>query len=271
MTQPAVTQQIHALEAELKVQLFRRTTRTVELTKEGLVFLGDASAMLAIYRRVKERAECADADSRESFLIGCHSTNDLWPLALPLARMRSQRQNLYPVFRVIPFEHLYRRLLEEAVDVVVAFREDASKEGIHYQELTRVSLTRVAPAPPECPDGLRLCDLTREPLVVLDPQKCPAAYRVPLHRVLESCSPAQVYFCDTVEAALTLARAGFGAALLPDLFQSRPSALCFTPVVDAAPLSYGLHYKTLTGHPLRRDFVRLARQTLGDPAPADSE
>ncbi len=42
VTQPAVTHQIHSLEEELNTQLFRRTTRTVELTPEGLVFLNDA-------------------------------------------------------------------------------------------------------------------------------------------------------------------------------------------------------------------------------------
>lgn len=51
VTQPAVTQQIHSLEAELNMQLFRRTTRTVELTQEGLVFLGDAKEMFDIYAR----------------------------------------------------------------------------------------------------------------------------------------------------------------------------------------------------------------------------
>ena len=39
VTQPAVTQQIHSLESELNTQLFRRTTRTVELTQAGLIFL----------------------------------------------------------------------------------------------------------------------------------------------------------------------------------------------------------------------------------------
>lgn len=54
VTQPAVTQQIHSLETELNLQLFRRTTRTVELTQDGLIFLGDAKAMVEIFERAKK-------------------------------------------------------------------------------------------------------------------------------------------------------------------------------------------------------------------------
>ncbi len=39
ITQPAVTHQIRSLENELNVRLFKRTTRNVELTHEGQLFI----------------------------------------------------------------------------------------------------------------------------------------------------------------------------------------------------------------------------------------
>lgn len=39
VTQPAVTQQIRTLEEELNIKLFKRTTRMVQLTPEGQIFL----------------------------------------------------------------------------------------------------------------------------------------------------------------------------------------------------------------------------------------
>ncbi|MCA5964907.1 LysR family transcriptional regulator [Blautia sp. RD014234] len=55
ITQPAVTHQIDSLETELDVKLFKRTTRTVELTSPGWVFLGYARDILAKTAQAKNR------------------------------------------------------------------------------------------------------------------------------------------------------------------------------------------------------------------------
>jgi len=47
LTQSAISQQISRLEQELGVEVFRRTTRSVELTDEGRVILGYAERVLA--------------------------------------------------------------------------------------------------------------------------------------------------------------------------------------------------------------------------------
>ena len=264
VTQPAVTQQIHSLETELNLQLFRRTTRTVELTQEGLVFLGDAKAMVEIFERAKKRAEYAVADTREPFVIGCHSNNDIFYLTRILEKMKEQVANLYPIFRVIPFQHLYQRLSEEAVDVVVAFREGGLKKVIHYQELAKIPVVGMAKRRSFITqkNELQLCDLKHEPIIVLEPQKCPEEYRKLLHRVLEERSPINVYFCDAVEAATALAQAGYGIALLPDFFYDRNSSLQYLSITDANPISYGIYYKALSGYPLRKTFMKLAKENF---------
>lgn len=40
MTQPAVSHQINSLEAELGTKLFNRTSKSVELTRDGIRFIG---------------------------------------------------------------------------------------------------------------------------------------------------------------------------------------------------------------------------------------
>lgn len=268
VTQPAVTQQIHSLEAELNMQLFQRTTRTVELTQAGLLFLDDAKAMFELYERAKKRAEYSADDTREPFTIGFHSCNEVSALAELLRKMKAQFPNLYPIFRIVPFQHLYQRLSEEAVDVVISFRESGFRKGIQYRELTRIRIVGVMEAGhPLCQAGrLYLRDLKREPVIALDPQRCPADYRKILHQILENKPPLDIYFCDSAETAVTLAEAGYGIALVPELLPNQNQGICRLPIMDAEPMSYGVYYKTLSEHPRRKAFVRLAKEACLDMA-----
>ena len=75
ITQPAVSHQIRSLEEELGVKLFRRTSKSVSLTPEGILFLPDANMILKTAMSAKERL-----GSRERpmpFDIGCHSQAEL--------------------------------------------------------------------------------------------------------------------------------------------------------------------------------------------------
>ena len=63
ITQPAVTHQIHTLEDELDVKLFNRSTRSVQLTPAGILFLNDAREILEISMRAKRRFHNPDIRS----------------------------------------------------------------------------------------------------------------------------------------------------------------------------------------------------------------
>jgi DNA-binding transcriptional LysR family regulator len=59
VAQQAVSQQIRALEATLAVTLLRRSSRKVELTPAGAVFVADAKRLLAASDRAVRRAQAA--------------------------------------------------------------------------------------------------------------------------------------------------------------------------------------------------------------------
>ena len=128
VTQPAITHQIRSLEEELNTQLFRRTTRAVEITQEGLLFLNDARNVLDIINLAKKRFEEPVVDERQFFSIGCHSHNEMHLLPDILRQMTESFPTLHPLFQVVPFQHLYQLLEEGTVDVVTAFREKEQKK-----------------------------------------------------------------------------------------------------------------------------------------------
>ena len=71
MTQPAVSHQIRSLEEELEVKLFRRTSKNVSLTQEGLLFLADAHLILKTALTARERL--GDHTHFIPFELGCHN------------------------------------------------------------------------------------------------------------------------------------------------------------------------------------------------------
>ena len=82
ITQPAVTHQIHSLETELNVKLFVRTTRTVNLTQEGTLFLNDARNILALTIRATKRFENPPEQEIQMFSIGWQSQSPMFLFGL---------------------------------------------------------------------------------------------------------------------------------------------------------------------------------------------
>ena len=262
VTQPAVTHQIHSLEEELNAQLFKRTTRSVEITQEGLIFMNDAKNVLNIITLAKKRFEEPVVDERQFFSIGCHSHNELHLLPEILRQMADSCPMLYPVFQVVPFQHLYQLLDEETVDVIIAFQEKSAKkiDGV-YKELAQVRITGVLPAdhPLAKEELLDEDDLRTQRLLLLDPQRCPDSLNAVQHKLATGRAVSDLLMCGSVDACVMLAKAGFGIAVQPDFPALRDPAAAYIPLRDVEPLSYGAYYKSVTGKPVLKLFLQLCK------------
>lgn len=262
VTQPAVTHQIRSLEEELNTQLFKRTTRSVEITPEGTVFLNDARNVLHIITLAKKRFDTPAADERQFFSIGCHSHNELHLLPDILREMARAYPNLCPVFQVVPFQHLYQLLEENTVDVVTAFQEKRrKKEGHIYKEAAQVHIAGVLPAdhPLAAKQMLEEDDLRTQRLLLLDPQRCPDSLNEVQHEVTSERAVPDLFMCASGDACIALAKAGFGIAIQPDFPSLRDPALAYIPIKGTAPLSYGVYYRSTAGKPMLKYFLQLCK------------
>ena len=264
VTQPAVTHQIRSLEEELNARLFKRTTRSVEITQEGLIFLNDAKNVLNIISLAKKRFEEPVVDDRQFFSIGCHSNNELRLLPEILRQMADSCPMLYPVFQVVPFQHLYQLLDKEAVDVIIAFQEKGQKTDGIYKELTQVRITGILPAghPLAEKELLDEDDLRTQRLLLLDPQRCPDRLNAVQHDLATERAVSDLLMYSSADACVTLAKAGFGIAVQPDFPSLRDPALAYIPIKDVEPLSYGAYYKSVTGKPLLKLFLQLCKDNF---------
>ena len=83
LTQSTVSQQIKRLELETKRPLFRRTTRSVALTDDGEMLLGDARRLLQLEEAARHRLagpRLAPAQGISGLLRSWRRTIDLQPI-----------------------------------------------------------------------------------------------------------------------------------------------------------------------------------------------
>lgn len=264
VTQPAVTQQIHSLEEELNFKLFNRTTRTVEITRAGLVFMSDAKNVLDILERAKKRGENSFEDTRTTFTIGCHTHYETYRFAKVLEQMKALFPEIYPVFKVIPFRFLYQQLAEESIDAIVSFQEMGLKKYISYKELASVPVFVVMPSTHVLAEKDSICtsDLYREKIIITDPWKCPDILSKIQHRIIEDRPSQDLFLCDSIEASITLAKAGYGVAIVPGTVFFPDPALRFLPLVDVGAMSFGIYYKSLAGFSELKAFIRFCREFM---------
>lgn len=267
LTQPAVSQQIKNLEDELGARLFNRTTRNVTLTQEGMLFIEDAKDILKTCERAKKKLSHEPEAERVRFVIGTHTYGEVSRVSPVLKELRIQFPELYPEFRVVPFQHLFRLLYDNETDVIISFKESQQSQGSNrYMEFAQIPITVILPEadPFAKKENISADDLSQRKLILVDPQKCPYELSQVSYRVSRDRSASDVYFTESVESALTLARAGFGAAVFPDISAWNEPSMKSIPLADTAPLSYGAYYKSAKGNPVLKRFLELSRQLWGE-------
>lgn len=264
VTQPAVTQQIRALEDELGFRLFNRTTRTVELTQAGRFFINDAKSVLDTLERAKKRGGESFEDARVPLRIGCHAHHEIGLFPALLRELRQSFPEIYPIFRVVPFRNLYQQLIEDDLDVVVGFREGGLKKYINYRELAKMPITAILPQehPLSGCELLEPSQLRREKLIMGEFWSCPEQMRAAQHSLAEDMSALDIYLSDSGEGSAALAAAGFGIAIVPELAPSSQPSMRRIPIRGLEPLSYGVYYKSLAGKPELRQLIELAKRTF---------
>ena len=128
VAQPALSQQIAALEAELGARLFERSSRGVTLTDAGKTFLGHARLVLADVDRARMAVRDDSLAPQGDVVVGLPTTV-AWVATVPILRACRTR---YPQVRLKLVEaysgHLREWLLDGRLDIAVLYGDavDAS-------------------------------------------------------------------------------------------------------------------------------------------------
>lgn len=259
MAQPPLSQQIRQLEAELGVDLFARTTRQVNLTAAGEVFLEDATRILKAVddaaRRVQRFAEGKLGTLRIGF-TGSASYRQLPEIArlvksaMPGVHLDLHTEMLTPAQEAA--------LVDLELDAAV-LRPPTREEGISWRTITREPLVLALPEHHRLTEQetVTVGDLRGEGFIMY-----PASSRSVVNdAIIRSCLAAGFYPRTEHETAktstlLSLVAAGVGVALVPESVRGLAlEGVVYKPVRDAQSVELALAWRTANDSPLLQTFL----------------
>jgi DNA-binding transcriptional LysR family regulator len=216
VSQPSLSQQIRALEAELGGALLERLPRGVRVTAAGQELLGEARATIAHAQRARHAVRQALDLEVGQLEVAVSSSAALGILPAVLREW----QNRHPALEVSLLEFPHRRALEEAAregagDIAVSSRPESWSgpvKQLGWEELVLV-----------LPDGDPLLDLATVKLELLSDRRwVHYARSAGLSEVVDLCcaaagfAPRVAVRTSQVAAAPSFAAAGIGPALVPE-------------------------------------------------------
>lgn len=180
ISQPALSRQISAIEAELNTRLFIRSKKALKLTPGGVILYNKLPKILEAYNEIAEEARNAN-DGFEGFLrLGILEIYDIRELLPPLL---GEFQKKYPKIQVtmerLSLSELPQRLNEDQLDLILTYgfslfdKPDLLVENVEKFE-SCIVLPRSHPLADK--ENLRLPDLRDEIFVTLRPQESQEGY-----------------------------------------------------------------------------------------------
>lgn len=257
ISQPAVSHQIRSLEDELGVKLFYRSTRSVELTDEGMSFLDDAKSIAMIARRAVSRFASPGEDGLQSLSLGYSGCLKSNLLAQVFASLIKKHGSFTPEVAEISPQRMAARLEEGAIDAYLGIKTEDESTAIKFRPLSGTQLMCLCREdhPLTFAEEITTDTLKEHKLIVCG--NPPAGRGVKIRWLLtRERGAADVIFSPSAETAVLFAQSGFGAAILPDAYIPDGTPLTKLKITDIEPLEYGIYIRSGEENTLITDMVR---------------
>jgi DNA-binding transcriptional LysR family regulator len=217
--QPPLSQQIHALEDELGVRLFRRTGHGVVLTEAGELFAVDAKRIMTDARLAIENAQSAGRGEIGQFNIGFTGSAAFNPVVSKLIRAYRQA---YPNVTLTLAEGNTAQLLayldDGRVDVAFVRLGSVSPAGVQFDHIAVEPMKIVLPATHRLAKKRRidLAELEDDPFVMLPREASPTLHDVIVGACREAgFDPIAGQQAPQLSSVVNLVAAEFGVSLVP--------------------------------------------------------
>jgi len=219
LQQPPLSQQIRALEHEIKASLFLRHPRGVTLTDAGRSFFEDAQAILAQVERAAARAQRTARGELGRIAVGFTTSAPFHPLvARAIRQFRQRRPDVSFELEESSSSDLVKALREERLDAVFIRSAVADPTGLAVHALLREDMVVALPSRHERvrQPKLGLKELADDTFILYRRPTGAGLYDV----IIAACaragfSPRVGQEAPRIVSTLNLVAAGLGVTLVP--------------------------------------------------------
>ena len=243
MTQPPLSRQIQLLERELDVSLFSRTSRSVQLTPAGQVFLAEAQRLLQQSEAAVQAARRAAQTHLGAITVGFIGAATYGFLPRLATRVRAEFPNLDVTFREMASVAQVEALAVGYIDVGLV-RPPSGRRDVKSACVMRENLALALPLshPLAARRRPRIEQLDGEPFIMYSRE---GRY---VHNLLTKAfraagiQPRYVQQMSQAQAILSLVSTGLGVAIVPE--ETRNACfdnVVFRPIHLGADVAVELH------------------------------
>ena len=220
IAQPALSNSIAALEGELNVKLFARSSRRVTLTPAGKVFYENVQEVVEGLNRAIQKTRLAESGYAGTLDIGILGGLSKGDFPKVIYRFQKRFPNVAINLRQTNMKTLNRWLAHGEVDLGITrsvdlqARADELEWRVLYQD--NFALFCRSDAPLAQAREVEFSNLAGEPFIILDQAVTPNVHRL----ILQLCqnrgfNPNILYTAPTLEIACMFVKAGLGISVLP--------------------------------------------------------
>lgn len=256
VVQSALSQQVKALEAELGVQLFARTSRRVEVTPAGEAFLTWARTSLEAAERAKEDALAATGVVAGRLRIGAIPTVTAIDLPDALAEFRSRHPQVRVSLTVGGSDLFQAGLQSGDLDIALLGLSASVTPSVEHRELDRRRnvLVTAARHPLAAGRPVRLADIADEEFADFP---AGGSGRIQSDLAFADAGLTREVTVETMSVSLMLdlVARGLAVALLPPGSVPERSDLAVTPVVDGPERVEYVAWNSFNPSPAAKAFL----------------
>jgi DNA-binding transcriptional LysR family regulator len=219
ITQPPLSRQIQLLEKDLGVPLFIRSSRSVELTPAGQVFLTEARRLLDDSERVALAVRGVAQGKTGLLRVGFTASSIHSGLATVLTTARAAISDVELELRELVTAGQLEALAEGTIDIGL-LRPTIIGPGLSSRTLLREPLVVALPSTHELAAvnrPLQITDLQNAPMVMYGPVESRYFHEL-VSAVFQTSaiSPLVVQYLTQIHSILALVNLNWGAALVPE-------------------------------------------------------